>query len=1740
MTSFIRSRKSTLTRKVLSSFIAFTFVFTSIIPPTSVSAQMSPSFMNLPVPGTLLAPSSTFYPVLVKGIEIYPQNPLMFDFIMDTGDTDLNDEEFRQESSKLIKYFLAALTVPEEEMWVNLSPYEKDRIIPNSFGQTEMGRDLLAQDYILKQLAASLMYPEDEIGKEFWKRVYKRAEAKYGRIDIPMNTFNKVWIMPEKASIYEYEKGAFVVDSRLKVMLEEDYLALEINQNSTKHGLGNVTKDDLDVITGLTSEVVREVLLPEIEREVNEGEHFANLRQIYNAMILATWYKKRLKNSLLGQVYVDQKKVDGIQIENTQTNQVIYEQYIEAFKKGVYDYIKEDYDETTQEIIPRKYFSGGAIFDGLNKGLKSFSGDELQSEEGSASPIGKVKRVSAEVDGVFEGKSAGSPMKRKGAVGGDRNDPAGLAQRFDALRGDGRVGVMADGFGKSYDIMNSFLPFFAEMSGVSEEEIRKDMDELSYGEFADQIEEIASLMDRGEIDPNRAANLRLSLSDEGREGEPAFKILYWPMKGDPWQSGHIWMLLEGIRKFKLDATTLFVDNSDPRRKPKLSSLSIRESAIFATIQHYLSPLARYNYFPQQVPDLFTADGEEGTFTLLSENPNQAIALYYGAGSDHANLFTHKKKKLEASDYQIVLEQYSNIWDQAERQRVLEQLEERGYLEDGKLVVKKFLELINHLEQNNYLNEDGKVNKSRLSLYKINGTPDELSMSDIRELGLDTEELRNFVYQTFFDPDVPMKLLNYMTLGESGLKDYKKRSGWQAINVVFSQRKGEEVDEELLKEYENKVAEKLAAAGIAGRMELTTITQPLDVSSTEVRDQGRYWKVPFVMMQLAHAFQMWGFESDQIVEEQKAKGEAIYEGLIKDQLVENNTPQQWIDISIQTEQRLSELIGVGLDTLDKLVMGKIIEIGQTLEGLSKEERSVATQLQNNYDGLSLIRTKLFERSKDIADNALNNPLPLRIQDQALFSQMISDGRLEVPEHVIQYLRVRARQGSSMEVEAIAQDLGVSNELIETILRADSASVGDLAILVKEIEDTGVTVKFGTSGWRGKIGKDFTLPNIRKAAQGTASYLVESAQGKTLIVGHDTRRDNPINAKETASIAAANGIVTTVIKGAVATPVLAYLAQRDSDVGGVVNFTASHNPKDDNGFKFSPSHGGAAADAITQRITELAGNAETYKIANYDEAVAAGMINEMSSKDAVDIYINEYIIPQLKKKFDGQNTSAWEDIVEYIKTNEIDFELILDPMQGTGVEPMRVLYSALAEEAAEEYYTMIHQDNNDPDFREVPAGPRPDKSDSNADLRNAVKEKNGRFGISSDGDADRFGTIDFNGEYVSANVLMALHLFFFMRDSGIPEDVIKEAFGDRVGKTVGTSNFINAVAEYFELPVDELEVGFKWFVEQQVDHGKRYIVSGEESAHTQNGLFAKTWDDGIALGITTLWMVAKTGMSIEAYKKHVEGIIGKQFHIIPGEIEDVDKIYEDPHQIKEGINNKTFETLSILFPGLAEETSGIIDISDKIKYITRSVKAQGLLSEITTDDRPLDDIPFIQEVERRSGQKVAKLIIKDGVKAVLENGSWIGLRPSGTEAKVKSYVEASVSSEEDSSVAENAAEKLNEIAIAIVKGDNTTSSSPLPVGGIDLNANALDLQTSNVGTFKFLVSTPQMIQEMNQATGFVATILHVAPIANLPLILGLVGDEEKEANESPFHLSRLDPITTKERFKARELEEMCFSV
>src|ERR671930_80419 len=130
-----------------------------------------------------------------------------------------------------------------------------------------------------------------------------------------------------------------------------------------------------------------------------------------------------------------------------------------------------------------------------------------------------------------------------------------------------------------------------------------------------------------------------------------------------------------------------------------------------------------------------------------------------------------------------------------------------------------------------------------------------------------------------------------------------------------------------------------------------------------------------------------------------------------------------------------------------------------------------------------------------------------------------------------------------------------------------------------------IKFGTDGWRGEIAEDYTFDNVRRAAQGFASYLLEQGrQGQWVVIGHDKRFHSENFAAAAAEVLVGNGLNVYLTNGATPTPVIAY-AVVDKKACGAINITASHNPPTDNGFKVRDEHGGAIDPEGLKRIETL---------------------------------------------------------------------------------------------------------------------------------------------------------------------------------------------------------------------------------------------------------------------------------------------------------------------------------------------------------------------------------------------------------------------------------------------------------------------------------------------------------------------------------------------------------------------------
>lgn len=351
----IRYVRLSLMGKIISLLLVFHFPISLVF--------SGPGYANfnetqLPDIGTIISPTDQYQPLVFQGIGLHPSNPLKISFILNDNQTNLQQSEVQADANRLIDYFLVALTLPKTEMWVNLSPFEENRVITDSLGKTQMGRDMLVQDYMLKQLTSSLLHPETKNGEKFWKRVHALAYEKYGTSEIAMDTYNKVWIVPDTAEIVEYEDGVLIEDCHLKVLLERDYIAMTKGLLQDKHA--DVSEDD-----NFQAEILKEVVIPEIEREINQGRTFAPLRQMFHSLILATWYKQSLEESLLVQKFADQNRISNLDIPEQGITQKIYKQYVASYHRGVYNFVKEDYDSETDKTITRQYFSGGISTDQL-------------------------------------------------------------------------------------------------------------------------------------------------------------------------------------------------------------------------------------------------------------------------------------------------------------------------------------------------------------------------------------------------------------------------------------------------------------------------------------------------------------------------------------------------------------------------------------------------------------------------------------------------------------------------------------------------------------------------------------------------------------------------------------------------------------------------------------------------------------------------------------------------------------------------------------------------------------------------------------------------------------------------------------------------------------------------------------------------------------------------------------------------------------------------------------------------------------------------------------------------------------------------------------------------------------------------------------------------------------------------------------------------------------------------------
>jgi hypothetical protein len=171
-------KKGSTGYKVVAGLVAVTFAAVFLFSDLLRTKEGSAATMGLPEPAKVLRPSTAYELPLLKGLKIDVNDPLNLEFIIDGGD---KDRVNKRDVAMLTNYFLAGVTMPGEDLWVNLSPYESDRIINDQLSQTDLGKDMLAQDYVLKQFMSSMTSPRDSTGKSFWQETLEKVRQNSAR-----------------------------------------------------------------------------------------------------------------------------------------------------------------------------------------------------------------------------------------------------------------------------------------------------------------------------------------------------------------------------------------------------------------------------------------------------------------------------------------------------------------------------------------------------------------------------------------------------------------------------------------------------------------------------------------------------------------------------------------------------------------------------------------------------------------------------------------------------------------------------------------------------------------------------------------------------------------------------------------------------------------------------------------------------------------------------------------------------------------------------------------------------------------------------------------------------------------------------------------------------------------------------------------------------------------------------------------------------------------------------------------------------------------------------------------------------------------------------------------------------------------------------------------------------------------------------------------------------------------------
>lgn len=363
-----------------------------------------------------------------------------------------------------------------------------------------------------------------------------------------------------------------------------------------------------------------------------------------------------------------------------------------------------------------------------------------------------------------------------------------------------------------------------------------------------------------------------------------------------------------------------------------------------------------------------------------------------------------------------------------------------------------------------------------------------------------------------------------------------------------------------------------------------------------------------------------------------------------------------------------------------------------------------------------------------------------------------------------------------------------------------------------------IKFGTDGWRARIGDDYTFANLRRCAQGFANYLRSNGKSGSVVVGYDKRFMAEHFAAVAAEVLAGNGFQVYLTEGATPTPVISFSVGATDSIGAV-NITASHNPPEDLGFKVRDEFGGAIApDGLVQIEASIPqpGDANAIKKLSLDEGLADGAIIYFDAK------------PDYMKRV--------AELIDVQPIKDAGLKIVVDNMWGNGAGWLSEILGGGKTELIE-----VHAERN-PIYPEMS---RPEPIPPNVDAGLAAGKAAGADCICiMDGDADRCGFGDENGHFVDQLRVYGLLAYYMLE--------VRQQRGAIV-KTLSTTTMLDKLGKLYDVPVINTGVGFKYVAPAMMEHDA--MIGGEESGGYAFGGHVPE-RDGIIANLFMLDLMVKT--------------------------------------------------------------------------------------------------------------------------------------------------------------------------------------------------------------------------------------------------------------------------------------------